>query len=143
MCAAFVFFFFFFYLLKRILALETLRENNSQQILARDQEITSLRQLLQSDSTEVVTSLHAQLNQLRADAGMRERLFQSLKQETEELKNNLAAVSTKCQDLQNTSNVGFTRTTNSFLSFSAFNNVHGHEAASHEQENPNPKVLLA
>ncbi|MCI4394928.1 hypothetical protein PGIGA_G00174450 [Pangasianodon gigas] len=92
--------------LERILALETLREKNSQQILAKDQEIASLRQLLRSDSAEVVTSLHAQLNQQRADAEMRERLFQALKQETEELKNKLAAVSAKCQVLENTGKSG-------------------------------------
>ncbi|XP_072526170.1 centrosomal protein of 55 kDa-like [Salminus brasiliensis] len=88
-------------LLERILALETLREKNSQQILSRDQEIASLRQQLRSDSDEAVVGLEAQLNQQRLEAEMRERLFQRLKLETEDVKNKLAAVSAKCQDLEN------------------------------------------
>uniref|UniRef100_A0A3B4DEU8 TSG101 and ALIX binding domain-containing protein n=1 Tax=Pygocentrus nattereri TaxID=42514 RepID=A0A3B4DEU8_PYGNA len=87
-------------LLERILALETLREKNSQQILSRDQEIASLRQQLRPDTAEVVAGLQAQLNQQRHESEMREKLFQSLKQETEEVKNKLAAVSAKCQDLE-------------------------------------------
>ncbi|XP_062864673.1 centrosomal protein of 55 kDa-like isoform X1 [Trichomycterus rosablanca] len=87
-------------LLKRILALETLREENSQLILARDQEIASLRQQLWSNSSDIVASLHAQLKQQREDAETKERHFQSLKQETETVKNKLVAVSTKCQNLQ-------------------------------------------
>ncbi|KAK3523327.1 hypothetical protein QTP86_029492 [Hemibagrus guttatus] len=83
--------------LERILALETLREKNSQQILAKDQEIASLWQMLRSNSAEVVTSLHDQLTQLRAEAEMRETLFQSLQQKTEEVKEKLEAV------LENTS----------------------------------------
>ncbi|KAL7841842.1 hypothetical protein SRHO_G00255330 [Serrasalmus rhombeus] len=87
-------------LLERILALETLREKNSQQILSRDQEIASLRQQLRPDTAEVVAGLQAQLNQQWHESEMREKLFQSLKQETEEVKNKLAAVSAKCQDLE-------------------------------------------
>ncbi|XP_026880769.2 centrosomal protein of 55 kDa-like [Electrophorus electricus] len=89
-------------LLERILALETLREKNSQQILSKDQEIAALRQHLCSDSAEIVTRLQAQLTQQKLDAEMRENLFQSLKQETEELKTNLVVISAKCQDLENT-----------------------------------------
>ncbi|XP_076867542.1 centrosomal protein of 55 kDa-like isoform X2 [Brachyhypopomus gauderio] len=85
-------------LLERILALETLKERNSQQILARDQEIASLREQLCSDNAEVVASLQAQLNQQKLDAGMRENLFQSLKQETDELKTKLVVMSAKCQE---------------------------------------------
>ncbi|XP_036439331.1 centrosomal protein of 55 kDa-like [Colossoma macropomum] len=88
-------------LLERILALETLREKNSQQILSRDQEIAALRQQLRPDTAEVVAGLQAQLNQQRQESETRERLFHSLKQETEEVKNKLAAVSAKCQDLEN------------------------------------------
>ncbi|KAG7314066.1 hypothetical protein KOW79_022562 [Hemibagrus wyckioides] len=78
--------------LERILALETLRERNSQQILAKDQEIASLWQMLRSDSAEVVSSLQNQVRQLRAEAEVRETLFQSLQQETEEMKEKLEAV---------------------------------------------------
>ncbi|XP_027030321.1 centrosomal protein of 55 kDa-like isoform X1 [Tachysurus fulvidraco] len=82
--------------LERILSLETLREKNSQQILARDQEIAYLWQMLRS---ETVTSLHTQIIQLRAEAEIRETLYHSLKQETEEVKKKVEAV------LQQTSKV--------------------------------------
>ncbi|XP_066517363.1 centrosomal protein of 55 kDa-like [Hoplias malabaricus] len=87
-------------LLERILTLETLREKNSQQILSRDQEIVSLRQQLRPDRDNVVASLQAQLNQRRLESEVREKLFQGLKRETEEVKNKLAAVSAKYQELQ-------------------------------------------
>ncbi|XP_053336301.1 centrosomal protein of 55 kDa-like isoform X1 [Clarias gariepinus] len=92
-------------LLERILALETIREKNSQQILERDQEIIHLWHLLRSDRDEVVLGLYGELKQMKADAAKREKLFQSLTQETEEMKKRLEA-SAKCQILENTSPAG-------------------------------------
>ncbi|XP_030631808.1 centrosomal protein of 55 kDa [Chanos chanos] len=87
-------------LLERILALETLREKNSQQLLAKDQEIGTLRQQVRAAGGEVVASLQSQLDQKRKEAEQREKQFQSLSQETENLKNKLVAVTERCQALE-------------------------------------------
>lgn len=49
---------------------------------------------------QVVAALQAQLEQRRKDAEQKEALFQTLSQEKENLKNNLATVSTRCQSLE-------------------------------------------
>ncbi|XP_029620328.1 centrosomal protein of 55 kDa isoform X3 [Salmo trutta] len=87
-------------LLERILSLETLRERNTQQLLAKDKELETLRQHLHSNGGEVVASLQAQLDQGRREAEYREKLFQSLSEETGNLKNKLVAVSARCQALE-------------------------------------------
>uniref|UniRef100_A0A3B5LCD4 Centrosomal protein 55 like n=1 Tax=Xiphophorus couchianus TaxID=32473 RepID=A0A3B5LCD4_9TELE len=87
-------------LLERILSLETLRERNNQQLLVKEQELESLRQQLSAKGGEVVASLQAQLEQRRRDAEQRDGVFQSLSQETENLKNKLATVSARCQSLE-------------------------------------------
>jgi centrosomal protein CEP55 len=86
--------------LQRILSLETLRERNNQQLLAKDKEVETLRQQLSSSGGEVVASLQSQLAQGRREAEHREKLFQSLSEETGNLKNNLVAVSARCQELE-------------------------------------------
>ncbi|XP_030628102.1 centrosomal protein of 55 kDa-like [Chanos chanos] len=91
-------------LLERILALETLREKNSQQILAKDQEIAALRKERRLGSDGILVGLRDQLSQEVHEAEMKEKLFQSLKQETEDVKNKLVAVSAKCQELENRDN---------------------------------------
>ncbi|XP_010893933.1 centrosomal protein of 55 kDa [Esox lucius] len=87
-------------LLERILSLETLREKNTQQLLAREKEVETLKQQLRSSGGEVVASLQAQLDQVRREAEHREKLFQSLSEETGNLKNKLVAVSARCQTLE-------------------------------------------
>ncbi|MCI4384048.1 hypothetical protein PGIGA_G00034030 [Pangasianodon gigas] len=87
-------------LLERILSLETLRERNTQQLLAKEQEISTMREQLRAEGGEVVASLQNQLDQKRQEAEHREKLFQSLSQETEDLKNKLVAVTEKCQTLE-------------------------------------------
>ncbi|XP_026171289.1 centrosomal protein of 55 kDa isoform X2 [Mastacembelus armatus] len=87
-------------LLERILSLETLRERNNQQLLVKEQELETLRQQLSARGGEVVASLQGQLEQRRKEAEQREVLFQNLSQETENLKNKLATVSTRCQSLE-------------------------------------------
>ncbi|XP_048089961.1 centrosomal protein of 55 kDa [Alosa alosa] len=87
-------------LLERIVSLETLRERNSQQLLSKDQEIATLRQQLRSAQGEVVASLHSQLDEKKKEAEQREKLFQSLTVETENLKNRLASVTERCQALE-------------------------------------------
>ncbi|XP_015230733.1 PREDICTED: centrosomal protein of 55 kDa [Cyprinodon variegatus] len=87
-------------LLERILSLETLRERNNQQLLVKEQELEALRQQLSAKGGEVVASLQAQLEQRRREAEQRDAMFQSLSQETENLKNKLATVSARCQSLE-------------------------------------------
>ncbi|TRY87269.1 hypothetical protein DNTS_001138 [Danionella cerebrum] len=80
-------------LLERILALETLREKNSQQLLNQDQEISILRQQLRSAHGDVVSALQSQLE-------LKEQQFQVLSKETEELKNRFCVVSERCDSLE-------------------------------------------
>ncbi|KAM4526658.1 centrosomal protein of 55 kDa [Fundulus diaphanus] len=87
-------------LLERILSLETLRERNNQQLLVKEHELETLRQQLSAKGGEVVASLQAQLEQRRREAEQRDAMFQSLSQETENLKNKLATVSARCQSLE-------------------------------------------
>ncbi|XP_042363433.1 cone cGMP-specific 3',5'-cyclic phosphodiesterase subunit alpha'-like [Plectropomus leopardus] len=87
-------------LLERILSLETLRERNNQQLLVKEQELETMRQQLTARGGEVVASLQAQLEQRRKEAEQRDVLFQNLSQETENLKNQLATVSARCQSLE-------------------------------------------
>ncbi|XP_071317927.1 centrosomal protein of 55 kDa [Trachinotus anak] len=87
-------------LLERILSLETLRERNNQQLLVKEQELETMRQQLSARGGEVVASLQAQLEQRRKEAEQRDVLFQSLSQETENVKNELATVSARCQSLE-------------------------------------------
>lgn len=87
-------------LLERILSLETLRERNSQQLLVKEQEMETLRQQLSSKGGELVASLQSQLEQRRKDAEQRDKLYQSLSEETENLKNKLVIVSARCQALE-------------------------------------------
>ncbi|GAA6214264.1 centrosomal protein of 55 kDa-like isoform X2 [Lates japonicus] len=87
-------------LLERILSLETLRERNNQQLLVKEQELETLRQQLSARGGEVVASLQAQLEQRRKEAEQRDVMFQSLSQETENLKNKLVTVSARCQSLE-------------------------------------------
>ncbi|XP_060795515.1 centrosomal protein of 55 kDa isoform X2 [Neoarius graeffei] len=87
-------------LLERILSLETLRERNTQQLLAKEQELSIMKQQLRAEGGEVVASLQNQLDQKRQEAEQREKLFQNLSQETEDLKNKLLAVTEKCQTLE-------------------------------------------
>ncbi|XP_016296411.1 centrosomal protein of 55 kDa-like [Sinocyclocheilus anshuiensis] len=87
-------------LLERILALETLRERSSQQLLGKEQEISSLRQQLRAAHGDVVSSLQSQLEQKQQEAQQRETQFQALSKETEDLKNKYCAVSERCDTLE-------------------------------------------
>lgn len=87
-------------LLERIISLETLRERNNQQLLVREQEMEVLRQQLSARGGEVVASLQAQLEQRRRDVEQRDRSFQNLTEEMENLKNRLAAAPAHCQVLE-------------------------------------------
>ncbi|XP_036428062.1 centrosomal protein of 55 kDa [Colossoma macropomum] len=90
-------------LLERIVSLETLRETNAQQLLAKEQEIAILRQQLRTESGEVVASLQDQLELKKKEAEQKDKVFQALLQETEELKNKLVTVTQRSQALQKSS----------------------------------------
>ncbi|XP_058477953.1 centrosomal protein of 55 kDa isoform X2 [Solea solea] len=87
-------------LLERIVTLETLWGKNNQQLLVKEQEIESLRQLLSARGGEVVTSLQAQLEQQKKETELKDALIQSISQEKENLKNEIATVSARCQSLE-------------------------------------------
>ncbi|XP_049615264.1 centrosomal protein of 55 kDa [Syngnathus scovelli] len=87
-------------LLERIVSLETLRERNNQQLLVKEQELETVRQQLAAKGGEVVAALQSQLDQRRKDVEQRDLHVQTLSQETENLKNNLATVSARCQSLE-------------------------------------------
>ncbi|XP_062859526.1 centrosomal protein of 55 kDa isoform X2 [Trichomycterus rosablanca] len=87
-------------LLERILSLETLREKNAQQLLTSEQEISTLRQQLRAKGGEAVASLQNQLEQKRHEAEQREKLFQNLSWESEDLKNKLVTITERCQALE-------------------------------------------
>ncbi|KAM6956282.1 centrosomal protein of 55 kDa-like [Aplochiton taeniatus] len=87
-------------LLQRILSLETLREKHSQQLMSKGEEIASLKNQLRMTGGDLADGLQAQIEHYHRDAEHRERLFQSLQLETEEVKNKLVAVSAKCQELE-------------------------------------------
>ncbi|KAM9462518.1 centrosomal protein of 55 kDa [Clarias gariepinus] len=91
-------------LLERILSLETLRERNAQQLLAKEQEISTMRQQLRAEGGEVVASLQNQLEKERQESENKEKRIQSLSQETEALKNKLVAVTEKFQACEKRSN---------------------------------------
>lgn len=57
---------------------------------------------------QVVASLQAQLEQRKKEAEQRDLLFQSLSQETENLKNQLGTVSARCKSLETQATVGRT-----------------------------------
>lgn len=85
---------------QRILSLETLRERNSQQLLVKDQEVCVLRQQLRSAHGDVVSSLQNQLEEKQQEAEQREKQFQALSKETEDLKNKYCVVSERCDTLE-------------------------------------------
>lgn len=57
---------------------------------------------------QVVASLQAQLEQRKKEVEQRDLQFQSLSQETENLKNQLSTVSARCQSLETQATVGRT-----------------------------------
>ncbi|MBN3304426.1 CEP55 protein, partial [Amia calva] len=87
-------------LLEKILALETLKEKITGQLLSKDKEIVALRQQLKAGCSENVAALHAQLEEKNKEAEKREQLFSSISEETKNLKNKQVAVSAKCQELE-------------------------------------------
>lgn len=57
---------------------------------------------------QVVASLQTQLEQRKKEAEQRDLLFQSLSQETQNLKNQLSTVSAQCKSLETQAAVGWT-----------------------------------
>lgn len=55
---------------------------------------------------QVVASLQAQLEQRKKEAEQRDLVFQSLSQETQNLKNQLTTVSAQCKSLETQAAVG-------------------------------------
>ncbi|XP_030058893.1 centrosomal protein of 55 kDa isoform X2 [Microcaecilia unicolor] len=81
--------------LEKILALETLKEKNSQQLAEKDKEIQRLK------SQPNVEALCCQLEEKTQEAEKREQLYRSLSKETEILKKQLFEITDKCKELEN------------------------------------------
>ncbi|XP_041125155.1 centrosomal protein of 55 kDa-like [Polyodon spathula] len=86
-------------LLETILKLETLKEKNTQQLAAKENEVITLRQQLKQNGD--VVALRSQLAEKNKEAERREQLFKSLAEETESLKNKYTAIAAKCQEFEN------------------------------------------
>ncbi|XP_023698110.2 centrosomal protein of 55 kDa isoform X2 [Paramormyrops kingsleyae] len=91
---------FFLSFLKRILSLETLQQQNMTQLLAKEQEVASLRQQPPAAGRAAEASVRAQLEQKSREAEKWEKLYQGLSEETENLKNKWIAVHARCQQLE-------------------------------------------
>ncbi|NWY00300.1 CEP55 protein, partial [Nothoprocta ornata] len=89
-------------LLEKILSLETEKEKNNRILGQKDKEIQNLKDKLKSKSkSSEVSSLLSQLEEKTKEAEKREQLLNSLSEEMDRLKCNLAAVTAKCSELEN------------------------------------------
>ncbi|XP_069095927.1 centrosomal protein of 55 kDa [Pleurodeles waltl] len=83
-------------LLEKILALETEKEKNSQELVEKNKEILHLREKLKSKDGDALNS------QVKAkEAERREQLYKSLAEETDNLKKQLYTVTARCVELEN------------------------------------------
>ncbi|KGL75017.1 Centrosomal protein of 55 kDa, partial [Tinamus guttatus] len=89
-------------LLEKILSLETEKEQNNRILGQKDKEIQNLKDKLKSkNKSSEVSSLLSQLEEKTKEAEKREQLLNSLSEEMDRLKCNLAAVTAKCSELEN------------------------------------------
>ncbi|XP_025907508.1 centrosomal protein of 55 kDa [Nothoprocta perdicaria] len=89
-------------LLEKILSLETEKEKNNRILGQKDKEIQNLKDKLKSKTkNSEVSSLLSQLEEKTKEAEKREQLLNSLSEEMDRLKCNLAAVTAKCSELEN------------------------------------------
>lgn len=88
-------------LLEKILALETTKQKHIQELEQKDKQILSLKDQPSKSGGKEVTSLRNQLAEQNTDAKKKEQLFKSLSEETENLKNELSAITLKCKELEN------------------------------------------
>ncbi|XP_025922475.1 centrosomal protein of 55 kDa isoform X2 [Apteryx rowi] len=89
-------------LLEKILSLETEKEKNSHILGLKDKEIQNLKDKLKSkNKSSEVSSLLGQLEEKTKEAERREQLLNSLSEEMDRLKCNLATVTAKCSELEN------------------------------------------
>ncbi|KAK0140983.1 Centrosomal protein [Merluccius polli] len=97
-------------LLQRILSLETVKEKNFQQLMAKDKEIATLRYKLhmiqeeeeqeEEEEEEIFVSLQEQLDTYIQEKEPNDNLIQSLQTETVEVKDKLVTMSARCQYLE-------------------------------------------
>lgn len=86
--------------MKRILSLETLQQQHMTQLLAKEQEVASLRQQLAAAGRAAEAAVWAPLEQKSREVEKWEKLYQGLSEETENLKNKWIAVHARCQQLE-------------------------------------------
>ncbi|XP_043912604.1 centrosomal protein of 55 kDa isoform X2 [Protopterus annectens] len=89
-------------LLEKILSLETIKEDHIFQLEVKEIEIQELKAQISSGESREVAVLRSQLMEKNKEADGREQLFKTLSEEAENLKNKMAAVTLKCEEVENT-----------------------------------------
>ncbi|XP_078269013.1 centrosomal protein of 55 kDa [Rhinoraja longicauda] len=87
-------------LLEKILTLETIKQKHIQELEQKDKQILTSKDQPSKSGGKEVTSLRNQLAEQNKDAKKKEQLFKSLVEETENLKNELSAITLKCKELE-------------------------------------------
>ncbi|XP_051883709.1 LOW QUALITY PROTEIN: centrosomal protein of 55 kDa [Pristis pectinata] len=87
-------------LLEKILALETTKQKQIQELEQKDKQILTMKDRLPKSGGNDVTTLCNQLAEKTKDAKRKEQLFKSLSEETENLKSELSAITLKCKELE-------------------------------------------
>ncbi|XP_072095853.1 centrosomal protein of 55 kDa isoform X2 [Mobula birostris] len=87
-------------LLEKILELETTKQKQTQELEQKDKQILTMKDQLSKSGGKDVASLRNQLAEKDKDAKTKEQLFKSLSEETENLKNELSAITLKCKELE-------------------------------------------
>ncbi|XP_072335171.1 centrosomal protein of 55 kDa isoform X1 [Scyliorhinus torazame] len=88
-------------LLEKILALETTKQKQIQELEQKDRQLQTMRDQRSKSGGSEVNALRSQLADKNNDIRKNEQLFKSLSGETENLKNKLSAITLKCKELEN------------------------------------------
>ncbi|XP_067858560.1 centrosomal protein of 55 kDa isoform X2 [Heptranchias perlo] len=88
-------------LLEKILALETRKQKQIQELEQKDRQLQTMKDQLSKSGSNEVNALRSQLADKNKDNKRKEHLFKSLSEETENLKNKLSAITLKCKELEN------------------------------------------
>ncbi|XP_067908719.1 centrosomal protein of 55 kDa [Heterodontus francisci] len=88
-------------LLEKILALETTKQKQIQELDQKDRQLQTMKDQLSKSGGNEMNALRSQLADKNKDNKRKEQLFKSLSEETENLKNKLSAITLKCKELEN------------------------------------------
>ncbi|XP_043568405.1 centrosomal protein of 55 kDa [Chiloscyllium plagiosum] len=87
-------------LLEKILALETTKQKQIQELEQKDRQLQTMKDQLSKSGSNEVNALRRMLEDKNNDIKKKEQLFKSLSEETENLKNKLSAITLKCKELE-------------------------------------------